>query len=224
LYCDGNNYQLTKQQLTNVDLQNQIFLDGYTNTYSASNNLTFNNSFVDFAVPLGSGATGVPSIFTAGREIAITGDSHVSGPYETQFYIDFNPDCSDNTYNQRQANLGTQNKNSKNKNDATLSGVEAQSIENNIKTIFLNYDNDVSKTQATVYPNPVTVSVLNIDCDLGITGVAIYNTMGQQVFNQSFSANIQKNIVNLTNLISGIYTLHVSLPNGNKSIHQLIIE
>lgn len=221
MFCDGNNYLLTKQQLTDVDLQNQIFFDGYTNTYSASNNLTFNNSFVDFAVPLGSGATGVPSIFTAGREIAITGDSHVSGPYETQFYIDFNPDCSDNTYNQRHANSGTQNKNSKTN---TQNNVSSSEVENNIKTIFLNYDNDITNTQATVYPNPLTTGLLNIECDLGISNIVIYNSMGQQVFSQDFGNTIQKNTVNLSKLMGGLYTLHISLPNGNKSIHQLIIQ
>jgi len=222
--CDNINYQLSKQQLTDVVLQNQIFLNGYTNSYTASNNLTFTNSFVDFAVPLGSGATGVPSVFTAGREIAITGDSHISGPYETQFFIDYNSDCNDNVYNQRQANSNTKSKNAKDNDVATASGVEAQATINNIKTIFLNYDNDISNTQALVYPNPVNSGVLHIDCDMGISSASLYNSMGQQVFNQSFTGTIQKNIVNLNNLITGIYTLHINLPNGNKSIHQLIIE
>lgn len=75
-----------------------------------------------------------------------------------------------------------------------------------------------------MYPNPITTGLLNIDCDLGITNIVLYNSIGQQVFNQDFSSGIPKNTVNLSKLMGGLYTLHISLPNGNKNIHQLIIE
>lgn len=75
-----------------------------------------------------------------------------------------------------------------------------------------------------MYPNPLNTDILNVDCELGITQLSLYNAMSQQVFSQSFDGNIQKNSLNLSTLISGLYTLHIILPNGNKSIHQLIIQ
>jgi hypothetical protein len=218
-HCDNITYQLTKQQLTDVTLNNQILFNGYQNNYSASNNLTFNNSFIDLVV--GPQNPQLKSTFIAGREIAITGESHISGPYDNEFYINFNPDCSDNTYSLRQANSNTKNKNYKNVNTSL---VENQVAESKIKTVYLNYDNSITNNAVLVYPNPVNNGNINIQSDIGITNVSLINSMGQHVFNQSVNQILQKNTVNLTNLIGGLYLLHITLPNGNKSIHQLIIE
>ncbi len=76
------------------------------------------------------------------------------------------------------------------------------------------------KSDFNTYPNPV-IDVLNIAYSKNITGVEVYNLLGQQVFSQKSDANISQ--VDLSHLAKGAYMVKMTsenLVNTKKIIKQ----
>lgn len=66
-----------------------------------------------------------------------------------------------------------------------------------------------------IYPNPAQ-DILNIeirDKDIKMNGIAVYNSIGQTVFQQTM-LNTTKQQISLGNLSAGSYIIHIITPNG----------
>ena len=80
--------------------------------------------------------------------------------------------------------------------------------------------NDVQGTNVSLYPNP-TVGQLNIESAEAVSEVTIYNALGQQVATQRNLGT--KNVMNLSNLAKGTYTMRIALQNGNTVTRKFIL-
>lgn len=67
----------------------------------------------------------------------------------------------------------------------------------------------------SVYPNPVN-DILNISYNKNVTGIAIYNMVGQEVLMQTSTSSISK--VDMASLSNGIYMVRVTADNQVKTI------
>lgn len=74
-----------------------------------------------------------------------------------------------------------------------------------------NFDNNSLR----IYPNPAT-DFVNIESGTAIKEVQVYNQLGQLVFSQ------KDNRINLSDVASGIYMLHISLENGTFTTQKII--
>jgi hypothetical protein len=74
-----------------------------------------------------------------------------------------------------------------------------------------NFDSSVFEA----YPNPVT-DVLNISYSKNVTGVVIYNMVGQEVLSQNSSSSISK--VDMSSLSNGIYLVRATTDNQVKML------
>jgi|GEM_PF-2713819 len=74
---------------------------------------------------------------------------------------------------------------------------------------------DFSKNNFKVYPNPTT-GISNIQSDLEIENIAIYNQIGQLISNQKNTA------IDLSNVVSGIYIIQIDFENGQKATKKII--
>lgn len=83
---------------------------------------------------------------------------------------------------------------------------------------FLSVDDEVLAGQISVYPNPTSAN-LNIDfaTNLGDTEVNITNVNGQSVMRSSING-IGSNVLNTSNLSSGIYFAQISTANAATTI------
>ena len=79
----------------------------------------------------------------------------------------------------------------------------------------LSVSENFALSNLKTYPNPTT-SFVTIQSDLEIENIAVYNQVGQLVSNQK---NTQ---VDLSNVASGIYILHLDFENGQKSVQKII--
>lgn len=72
----------------------------------------------------------------------------------------------------------------------------------------LNFD----ASQFRAYPNPV-VDIIKVDYDKTLSGVEVFNVMGQKVFTQQLSSNQAD--INLSTLTPGTYLMKVSAIDGS---------
>jgi hypothetical protein len=70
-----------------------------------------------------------------------------------------------------------------------------------------------SATEVKVYPNP-TGDQLNIAANGLVTGLSIYNMMGQKLFEQKLSGNKCSLALKQCGLSTGVYTLLLNTPTG----------
>lgn len=74
---------------------------------------------------------------------------------------------------------------------------------------------NVDRSQAKVYPNPVT-DVVNIDASSKVNTVAVYDLSGKVV--STHTLNAVKNQINLGKLTSGVYMLKIDTENGTQTV------
>lgn len=74
---------------------------------------------------------------------------------------------------------------------------------------------DLDMKNVVVYPNPVK-DMMNVSFETAITGVAIYNMLGQQVITRPMNTN--EGSIDLSSLSSGTYFVKVSADNAVKTI------
>jgi hypothetical protein len=74
---------------------------------------------------------------------------------------------------------------------------------------------DFNSSNFEVYPNPVS-DILNISYNKNVTGVAVYNLIGQEVLSQTSTATISK--IDMSSLSNGIYMVRVTADNQVKTI------
>ena len=74
---------------------------------------------------------------------------------------------------------------------------------------------DFTSTDFKFYPNPVK-DVLNLSYDQNITNVAVFNTLGQKVIDNTI--NVAATQVDMSNLSSGSYLVKVTSDNQTKTI------
>ena len=75
--------------------------------------------------------------------------------------------------------------------------------------------NDFGTDSFTVYPNPVK-DFLNIQSNVAVNKVAVYNVLGQKVF--SNTPNAISPTVNMSSFKSGIYFVEVTIGNSTKTV------
>ena len=77
---------------------------------------------------------------------------------------------------------------------------------------------EVNVNQLKLYPNPVT-DVLHFDCNpIGVEQVEVIDNVGRQLIGYS---NLNKNSINVGNLVPGIYTLRIKY-NGKITNHLFV--
>lgn len=74
---------------------------------------------------------------------------------------------------------------------------------------------DFAKNNFKIYPNPTT-GISNIQTDLEIENIAIYNQIGQLISNQKATQ------LDLSNVASGIYMIQINFENGQKATKKII--
>jgi len=79
---------------------------------------------------------------------------------------------------------------------------------------FVGLDN-FSQLQVTCYPNPV-VNYLTISAKDDVTGVSVYNMLGQAVANATW--NPANNTINMASLQTGSYIVKVTIGSASKSV------
>ena len=72
----------------------------------------------------------------------------------------------------------------------------------------------------TLYPNP-TVGQINIESAEAIREIAIFNTIGQKVITNCNLGN--QNVMNLSHLNNGTYTMRITLQNGKTIVRKFIV-
>ena len=79
---------------------------------------------------------------------------------------------------------------------------------------------DFSKRNLTVYPNPASREINVIHDFSGDTEITVYNIAGQPVLKtQNYeSTGLNKNVLNISNLPTGMYSLHVRSGNELKTV------
>lgn len=82
-----------------------------------------------------------------------------------------------------------------------------------IETLLANGSFDMPGLM--VYPNPVK-DILNISLDQGITGVSVYNLLGQQVITKSLDANEAG--IDMSGLASGAYLVSIQSEGKIKTV------
>lgn len=83
-------------------------------------------------------------------------------------------------------------------------------------TVSENLGNeDFAKNSFQVYPNP-TSDIVNIQTALEVKNIAVYNQIGQQIFNQKATQ------LDLSNVASGIYMIQIDFANGQKATRKII--
>ncbi len=81
-------------------------------------------------------------------------------------------------------------------------------------------NNDFEKLKARIYPNPAT-NLLNIESEVSIEKVAVYNILGQEVISKSPNAELVT--LDISNLQVGVYIVKTSI-NGDVSSTRFIKE
>lgn len=76
----------------------------------------------------------------------------------------------------------------------------------------LGVDDVTKNSNVKVYPNPVN-DVLSISFEQGISSVAIFNLLGQEVFSKSINAN--ETTINVSNLAAGTYLVKVEIDTND---------
>lgn len=72
----------------------------------------------------------------------------------------------------------------------------------------------------SLYPNPV-VGQLNIECAQALREVSVFNAIGQQVLNTQNLGT--KNLLDLSTLSRGTYTMRITLANGETVVRKFVI-
>ena len=72
-----------------------------------------------------------------------------------------------------------------------------------------------SKNNLRIYPNP-TADILNIQTDLAIESISVYNQLGQLVKNQ------KNQVIDLTNVPNGLYILQIKFEDGQTATQKII--
>lgn len=72
-----------------------------------------------------------------------------------------------------------------------------------------------TKNNLKIYPNP-TSDILNIQTDLAIESISVYNQLGQLVKNQ------KQQSIDLTNVPNGLYILQIKLEDGQTATQKII--
>ena len=75
--------------------------------------------------------------------------------------------------------------------------------------------NNPATTRFSLYPNP-TSNVFNIQTELGVENISVYNQLGQLITSQV------KPQVNLSNAASGIYVVRITFDNGQTAVQKII--
>ena len=90
---------------------------------------------------------------------------------------------------------------------------------NNWITVTWNLGiDDVENYMVNIYPNPAS-RVLNVQSVDGVSEVAIFNTLGQQVLRQSGNGELMQ--LDLGSLASGNYTLRITAANGEQTTRKI---
>ncbi len=71
--------------------------------------------------------------------------------------------------------------------------------------------NQIVETDIHIYPNPGTGTLFIETGDIAVTGVNMYNSMGQLVYQ---SATLQNKTIDVSGLATGMYVLEVRGSNG----------
>jgi alpha-tubulin suppressor-like RCC1 family protein len=97
-----------------------------------------------------------------------------------------------------------------------ISAPEPCSVQLSVPTI--QYSNSL-----TLYPNPASNYITVISDNENITGIEIYNVMGQMVYNALSSFKNKEATVNVSSLPDGVYMMRL-LSNGNSLNKEFIVQ
>ena len=91
-----------------------------------------------------------------------------------------------------------------------------------------NCTDDMSITESesviTLYPNPNSSGLLNIESTSPIQEINIYNLIGQSVFSKSFQGVMLKESITIDPSLNGVYFMSVKLENNKRSLKKLIVK
>lgn len=79
------------------------------------------------------------------------------------------------------------------------------------------------QTEVVVYPNPVTDGIISVRTDLEIKRIEIVSVVGQIVFSKELE-NSNSARLNLNQVQSGIYLMHISFSNSTSSTQRIWVK
>ena len=95
-------------------------------------------------------------------------------------------------------------------------------------TLIINYDasgllstSDLSKSTVSIYPNPAN-DLVNIHSDKTIENISLYSILGREVL--SIKPNANTTSLNVSQLKSGVYFIHLKQNNNLVKTQKLIIQ
>ena len=91
-----------------------------------------------------------------------------------------------------------------------------------------NCSDDMSITESesviTLYPNPNSSGLLNIESTSPIKELNIFNLIGQNVFSKNCQGLMLKESIEIDPSLNGVYFMSVKLGNNNRSLKKLIVK
>ncbi len=84
-------------------------------------------------------------------------------------------------------------------------------------------DNRVS-INVTVFPNPVTAGVLNIDSEEFMTSIELINTIGQASAKEDLDSGTKTYSLNLSTFDRGVYFVKITFKDKNTIIKKIVVE
>ena len=91
-----------------------------------------------------------------------------------------------------------------------------------------NCSDDMSITESesviTLYPNPNSSGLLNIESTSPIKELNIFNLIGQNVFSKNCQALILKESIEIDPSLNGVYFISIKLKNNTHSLKKLILK
>ena len=80
--------------------------------------------------------------------------------------------------------------------------------------------NEFSTSELSIYPNPVNNGIITIDSQLlGVKNIQLFDTMGRTIL----KTQLNSNLLDLSNLNSGLYLLNIAIENRNAT-YKIIIK
>lgn len=76
----------------------------------------------------------------------------------------------------------------------------------------------------TLFPNPVTGGVLNIDSEENMTSVELINTIGQAFIREDLLAGTKTYSLNLKQLNNGVYFVKITFKDKNTLVKKIVID
>ena len=83
---------------------------------------------------------------------------------------------------------------------------------------------DQDENLISLYPNPNSSGLLNIESSSAIKEITILNLIGQNVFSKTFQGSVFNETITIDPSLKGIYVMAVRLENNKRILKKIILK